>query len=118
MKIAFAKITNQNLKFDLDDDGLKFSGILKKIDLKSVKCLGEISGILSHICDRCGAEIELSLDQKIDLILSDGIYKDPENELSDAIEFFDESIDLNEVFKSEVEAFKSGYFYCENCKNL
>ena len=41
-----------------------------------------------------------------------------ENELSDTVEFFDGNIDLKEVFESELEAFKSDYFYCEKCKNL
>ncbi|MCD8214026.1 MAG: hypothetical protein LUC34_08310 [Campylobacter sp.] len=58
------------------------------------------------------------MNQEIKLFLSDGVYIDVENELSDTIEFFDGNIDLQEVFKSEIESFKSDYFYCENCKNL
>ncbi len=60
----------------------------------------------------------LPVDQDVKLVLSDGVYIDKENELSDTMEFFDGNIDLNEVFKSELEAFKSDYFYCENCRNL
>ena len=44
--------------------------------------------------------------------------KTEKNELSDTVEFFDGNIDLKEVFESELEAFKSDYFYCEKCKNL
>ena len=33
-------------------------------------------------------------------------------------QIFDGNIDLKEVFESELEAFKSDYFYCEKCKNL
>lgn len=58
------------------------------------------------------------INQDVDLLLSDGIYKDADNEFSDVIEFFDGEMDLDEVFVSEVEAYKSDYFYCENCKNL
>ena len=32
------------------------------------------------------------------------------------LNFFDGNIDLKEVFESELEAFKSDYFYCENVK--
>ncbi len=35
-----------------------------------------------------------------------------------SMEFFDGNIDLKEVLESELEAFKSDYFYCEKCKNL
>jgi len=118
LKIPFAKISSQNLDFKLEKDGLKFDGILKKINLKTIECLGKISGSTPHICDRCGAEIKLEIDQNVDLILSDGVYKDPQNKLIDAMEFFDAQIDLDEVFESEMQAFKSDYFYCENCKNL
>ena len=60
----------------------------------------------------------LPVDQNVELNLSDGVYKDNENELSDTMEFYDGNIDLIEVFESEIGAFKSDYFYCEKCKNL
>ncbi|MBR8465059.1 hypothetical protein KDE13_01605 [Campylobacter sp. faydin G-140] len=118
MKISFLKVTPQNFDFMISDSELKFSGILKKIDIKSVKCIGKIEGNTPHNCDRCGVDINLVLNEPVELILSDGIYKDIDNKLCDVVEFFDGSIDLDEVFKSEVEAFKSDYFYCKNCKNL
>lgn len=83
-----------------------------------VKCQGTIKGEIKYICDRCGDEFMLPIDQDVELNLSDGVYKDRENELSDTVEFFDGNIDLKEVFESELEAFKSDYFYCEKCKNL
>ena len=42
-------------------------------------------------------------------------YKDPKNELSDTIEFFDSHIDLLEVAMGELEAYLSDYFYCDSC---
>ena len=60
----------------------------------------------------------LLYDEDVNLILSDGIYKDEEENLDDAVEFFDGFINLEEVLTSEIEAFKSDYFYCEKCKNL
>lgn len=53
----------------------------------------------------------------MDLFASDGIFKDNTNELSNTIEFFDGHIDLIEVAVSELEAYLSDYFYCNNCKN-
>jgi len=101
LKIAFAKVANKNIDFELKDKNLNFSGVLKRLDPKLVECLGKMKGEISYIC-----------------VLSDGVYIDKENELSDTMEFFDGNIDLNEVFKSELEAFKSDYFYCKNCRNL
>ena len=67
-------------------------------------------GEIKYICDRCGEEFMLPVDQNVELNLSDGVYKDNENELSDTMEFYDGNIDLIEVFESEIEAFKSDYF--------
>lgn len=58
------------------------------------------------------------MDNDLNLILSDGYYKDKPGELCDVIEFFEGEIDLDEIIQSEIESFKSDYFYCENCRNL
>ena len=105
MIIPFSKIANKEINFELvRNNDLVFSGTIK--------------GEIKYICDRCGDEFMLPIDQDVELNLSDGVYKDRENELSDTVEFFDGNIDLKEVFESELEAFKSDYFYCEKCKNL
>ena len=106
------------MPFELSSDGVKFSGVLKKISPNLVSCKGEIKGELAHNCDRCGDDINLKLNEDVNLILSDGIYKDKEENLDDAVEFFDGFVNLEEVLTSEIEAFKSDYFYCEKCKNL
>ncbi|MBE8584556.1 hypothetical protein YZ70_03405 [Campylobacter concisus] len=119
MIIPFSKIANKEINFELvRNNDLIFSGILKRKDPFLVKCQGTIKGEIKYICDRCGDEFMLPIDQDVELNLSDGVYKDRENELSDTVEFFDGNIDLKEVFESEIEAFKSDYFYCEKCKNL
>ena len=117
MIIPFSKIANKEINFELvRNNDLVFSGILKRKDPFLVKCQGTIKGEIKYICDRCGDEFMLPIDQDVELNLSDGVYKDRENELSDTVEFFDGNIDLKEVFESELEAFKSDYFYCEKCK--
>ncbi len=125
MKISFAKIANNQIPFELNSDGLNFNGGLKRISQNLVSCKGKIVGEIAHNCDRCGEDINLKLDEDVNLILSDGIYKDNEENLDDneenlddAVEFFDGFINLDEVLTSEIEAFKSDYFYCEKCKNL
>ncbi|WP_169973462.1 MULTISPECIES: hypothetical protein [unclassified Campylobacter] len=118
MKIAFAKIANNQIPFDIKRENLSFSGNLKRINSNLVECKALISGNMSHNCDRCGEDIILSPKENLNLLISDGIYKDSEEKLEDVIEFFDGYIDLEEILSSEIEAFKSDYFYCKNCENL
>ena len=52
------------------------------------------------------------------MLLSEGVFNDERHESLDVMEFFGTEVDLDEILRSETEAFKSDYFYCENCKNL
>lgn len=118
MKISFEKINSTNFPVEFKKKSLILKGNLTRINTKLVKFQCEISGCIeNHICDRCGEEFPLDMNEKIDLILSDGAFQDNDNELSDTIEIFDKTIDIEEIFDSEIEAFKSGYFYCEKCEN-
>lgn len=118
MKIRFDKLTTTPVNFESSINGVKFSGSIKKTTLNLAKCSGRLIGELEHICDSCGTDIVLSLDEELNLILSDGIYKDSDNELSNTIEFFGGIIDTDEILIGELEAFKSDYFYCDKCKIL
>ena len=118
MKIRFDKLTTTPVNFESSINGVKFSGSIKKTTLNLSKCSGRLIGELEHICDSCGTDIVLSLDEELNLILSDGIYKDSDNELSNTIEFFGGIIDTDEILIGELEAFKSDYFYCDKCKIL
>ncbi|MDA3077235.1 DUF177 domain-containing protein [Campylobacter sp. JMF_04 NA10] len=116
MKISFVKITKEPIKFDIQSGGVKFSGELHKSGESLYQCNAQICGAIPYICDRCGSEFELNLDENVDLMLSDGIYKGSDS--LDVIEFFEGSIDIDEILQSEVEAIKSDYFYCDKCKEL
>lgn len=117
MKILFSAIKSSK-SFEIKQDLIAFSGKFEPINQNLVKCKGKIYGEFEHICDKCGKNIIIKPDLEVDLNLSDGVYKDKENELSDTIEFFDGQIDLDEVLNSEIEAYKSDYFYCDECKIL
>ena len=116
MKISFVKISKEPVKFDIENNGVKFNAEIKKTSETLYKCNGRILGSIPYICDRCGDEFELGLDEEVDLILSDGVYKGSDS--LDVVEFFDGSIDVEEILQSEVEAIKSDYFYCDKCKEL
>ena len=118
MKIPFDKITTSLYPFEVIYEDLKFTGNFRKNNPQMVECKANIFGRLNHYCDRCGKDLILNLDEDIIVNLSNGIYKDLDNVLSDTIEFYDGEIDIDEIFKSEIEAYKSGYFYCDECKIL
>ena len=118
MKIAFAKISATPVPFEISRDGLKLSGNLKRKDSKFIECKGKIKGRIPYICDRCGKEFNLDVNESVNLLLSEGFFNDEGHENMDVMEFFGAEIDVDEILRSETEAFKSDYFYCENCKNL
>nr|WP_314882194.1 hypothetical protein [uncultured Campylobacter sp.] len=118
MKIAFAKISATPVPFEISRDGLKLSGNLKRKDSKFIECKGKIKGRIPYICDRCGKEFNLDVNESVNLLLSEGVFNDEGHENMDVMEFFGAEIDVDEILRSETEAFKSDYFYCENCKNL
>ena len=117
MKIAFAKISAAPVPFEISRDGLKFSGNLKRKDSKFIECKGEIKGKISYICDRCGKEFHLDVNESVNLLLSESVFNDERHESLDVMEFFGAGVDVDEILRSEMEAFKSDYFYCEECKN-
>lgn len=113
MKLSFQKI-NPTQDFEIKFNNLIFSGKLKRKDQKIISCEALLQGVLEHFCDKCGKEIELKLNEEINLIFSDGICENSSNSL-DLIEFLDGEIDLEFVLHSEIEAYKSAYFYCDLC---
>ena len=117
MKIAFAKISAAPVPFEISQDRLKLSGNLKRKDSKFIECKGEIKGKIPYICDRCGKEFDLDVSESVNLLLSEGVFNDERHESLDVIEFFGAEVDVDEILRSEMEAFKSDYFYCEECKN-
>ena len=117
MKIAFAKISAAPVPFEISQDRLKLSGNLKRKDSKFIECKGEIKGKIPYICDRCGKEFDLEVSESVNLLLSEGVFNEEKHESLDVMEFFGAEVDVDEILRSEMEAFKSDYFYCEECKN-
>lgn len=115
LKIPFVSIEKEPKEFSLKFDKINFNGSLKRINTNLVSCIAVIRGDLSHFCDGCGEDIVLSVNENVNLLLSDGIFKDDLHQVVDLMEFFDGFIDLEAVYTSEIEAFKSDYFYCEKC---
>lgn len=117
MKISFSKINAIKYPFKVDCDNATLEGyLIKNGDLVSLK--GKLKAFMPRCCDRCGGDIELEFIDDVDIFISDGVYKDKEEELSDTIEFYDGYIDLLYIINSEIELYLSDYFYCEKCQEV
>lgn len=117
MKIPFAKLGSVAYPFRLDLENMVFEGEVVKKNADLALLSMKMKGSVPHICDSCGCEIELNIDEFITLMASDGIYKDESHSISDVVEFFRGEIDINEVARSELESYLSDYFYCKECEN-
>jgi len=119
MQVEFKKIPSNGIPFETELSDIKFSGDVQKISKSLVKCIGSIQGTFYHACDRCAEDFKLSINECVEVFVSDGLYADAEGEeLLNVIEFFDGSIDFGIILQSELEAFKSDYHFCGQCEQL
>ena len=117
MKIPFSKLGLVAYPFRLNLENVVFEGELKKKDSLLAELEMKMKGFVYRICDSCGREMELEINENVKLLISNGIFKDEEGRLSDVVEFFDGQIDLIELGVSELESYLSDYFYCDDCKD-
>jgi uncharacterized metal-binding protein YceD (DUF177 family) len=117
MEIEFRKVPLQESEFEISSDSVKFSGTLSKISQKLARISAHICGRYNVECCKCGKEIELELDEKVDLLVSDGIYSSKEDEDSIVIEVEDHIINFDDILNSELESLRSEYHICKECEN-
>jgi uncharacterized metal-binding protein YceD (DUF177 family) len=117
MKIEFRKIPLQESPFNIKADSVEFSGNFSKISSKLAKVDGAICGSYDTQCSKCGVTFSKNTDEKLNLLLSDGIYKSDNDEEDDiiVIEIEDHMVNFDEILHGEIESIKSEYHVCENC---
>ncbi|WP_458700802.1 YceD family protein [Sulfurospirillum sp. 1307] len=115
MVVAFNKISTSGIDFKATIDGVEFTGFAKKDSNNLVHCNGKLVGTLTHICDRCGNEFDLKIDEKVDLFASDGEYNGEDYAL-DVMEFFEGLVNFDTILESELGVVLSDYHYCSTCK--
>jgi hypothetical protein len=117
MKIKFKKIPKQPKNFIYEFVSVKFFGTFAKISSKLAKIQSQIDGELEVTCYRCGGNFKKLFNEKIDFLLSDGIYLlDDERDLDKIIiEIDNHIVDFENICQSEIESFKSDYHKCKNC---
>lgn len=114
MKIEVRKISQEPKKFSLNlkdlDFDLNINGSIAKMKNSLLKIEANICGKISLICDKSGEEYIKDIDSNLTLFASSGIWNSNHiDENFDVIEFFDDYIDLDSIFLSEVESIKLEY---------
>ena len=121
MTITCRKIGKTPLDFSFealeeDDRGAKIEGFLVYKGNALISLDAKLSGEMSQTCDVCCESFQTPLDEKLELLISDGAYISESHELEDIIEVQNGVITIDEILHSELELIRSDYFVCENCK--
>jgi len=115
MNITLRKITKIPLDFEIKSDAIIFKGFLEYHSGKLILLQANLSGFIDKPCDICAEEFKLSVNEKIEFFLSDGIYKDENNIELDVIESLNGTVDIDELMASEIELIKCDYHSCDSC---
>ncbi len=114
MKIEFRKVPQLNKELEFDYNSVKIEGTFCRISQSLVKIDAVLKGSTDIDCCRCGITEQIEVDEELQLLLSDGLYKGDESEYL-LIEVENSLIDFNEIIESELNSIKSDYHICENC---
>lgn len=117
MKIEARKITSTPKKFTftLSDENynVAIEGSLYKLENGLIKIDSTMVGSISLICDLSGDDFIKNLNENIVLFAKDGIWKNQIHQINsedfDVIEFFDGYIDLEFIFRGELESMQFDY---------
>jgi len=113
MKIEFRKVPQTPKNFSADYHSVKIEGTFCKISPTLVKIDSNISGNIDVTCCRCGEDDTVTLDEELNFLVSDGIYRSESEDL--IIEIVDGIIDFDEIIESEISSEVSDYHICANC---
>ena len=116
MEVLFKKITAQKSNFNLKIDELCIQGCFYR-DKNLVIINATINGKTPNNCFRCNEEFEQNIDANIELKICQNEYRtNKDDELLDIIEIFNDKIHFEEIFTSEINSIKSGYYACNKCQ--
>lgn len=114
MKIEFKKVPQSPKELTYEYASVKIEGTFCKISQSLVKIDAVLNGNTTIDCCRCGITDTITINEKADFLLSDGIYQDTESE-DLVIEIDNSIIDFDEIIGSEIESIKSDYYLCDKC---
>ena len=114
MRIEFRKVPFNEKDFKVSLNSVDFEGTFCKISSTLVKIDATLVGSAQISCDRCSKEDEITVNEKLDFLLSDGVYKNQTDEL--VVEIEDDFIDFDEIIQSELSSIQSDYHICNECE--
>jgi len=114
MKIEFRKVPFNEKDFKVSLDSVDFEGTFCKLSSTLVKIDATLKGASQVTCDRCSKEDDITLDEKLNFLLSDGVYNNQTDEL--VVEIEDGFIDFDEIIHSELSSIQSDYHICDECE--
>jgi len=115
MQIEFKKVPFSKKDFQINYNLVNFEGTFCKMSQELVKIEATINGTLETICSRCGKDINLTLDENIELLVSDGVYSSDQDTELDIIEVYNGILDFDDILNGELESIKSDYHICAEC---
>ncbi len=114
-RVPFRRVTRDGHPFALKHGKIGIEGSLRWYRPKLLLLEAVLSGPLEVDCYRCGTSFAIMLDEKVEFLLSEGVFRGQDEEY-DVVEVHEELIDLDAVFDSEIALIESDYHSCENCK--
>lgn len=116
MKIEFKKVPQTPRDLVSEFDSVKIEGTFCRISSSLVKVDANLTGKTSVECCRCGINDTITLNENLDFLISDGVYKNESSQVEDLIvEVEDSIIDFDEIMQSELSSIYSDYHICANC---
>ena len=113
MKILFDKVGHTPKAFEYQHANVLISGTVAKEGHHKVALKAHLSGETSLDCVRCGDSFSYSLDNDLDLMISDEVVETQDS--LDIIEFLDGIIDIEYITQSEIDSIEASYNYCAKC---
>ena len=114
MNIPFRRITKTPTAFEVNAEGVTLKGEITFTERNLALLDAVLSGEIILTCDICAEDFATMLNEKIELLISDGIYKGFDERL-DVVEV-DQTIDFDALLESEIELIRNDYHSCESCK--
>lgn len=114
MKIEFKKVPTSTKEFKALFNSVKIEGTFCRISPNLVKIEAKLSGDIELDCSRCSQTETLNINEDLNILLSDGIFKGLEEDIL-VIEVENSLIDFDEIIESEINSIKSDYYICKQC---
>jgi len=114
MKIEFKKLPFTEKEFVNEFNSVKLEGTFCKISSTLAKVQVTLAGNTAVECCRCGKDYAILVDEDLEFLLSDGVYKNIDSDEL-VFEVENNTVDFDQIIESELSSIKSDYHICNDC---